>query len=394
MKAIIAGGGIGGLTAALALSRIGWDVTVLERADTPGEVGAGVQISPNGMRVLRWLDVAADLEPFLFEPEAIEMRLGQSGRPIFSLPVDRLVGGEDGRGPLYVQVHRADLVQVLRARLEAVTPGRFLAGQIAIGYRQTAHGAEVELATGERLGGDLVLGADGIGSVFARQMHPDIRPTFSGYAAWRMLVPVDQLEGAPPPPTGCIWVGRGRHVVTTRVRKGDVVNLVGVVETPDWDAEGWGTKESASDALSDFDGWHPSILSCLRSVDVIWRWGLFERDPLPSWSDGSVGLLGDAAHPMLPSMAQGAVQAMEDAAVLARLLERKTVREALPQYYELRSERSQRIAALSARNVRLFHKKNALARAATYGPAWLAGRLAPGVLKRRSSWIYDFDPTE
>ncbi len=394
MKAIIAGGGIGGLTAALALDRIGWDVTVLERARAPREVGAGVQISPNGMRVLRWLGVAQDLEPFFFEPEAIEMRLGRSGRAIFSLPVDRLVGGADGQGPLYVQMHRADLVQVLRARLEAVQPGRFLSGRLVTGYHQTKAGAEVALESGERIGGDLVLAADGIGSGLARQMHPGIRPRFSGYAAWRMLAPVDAIEGPVPPPTGCIWAGSGRHVVTTRVRGGDVVNLVGVVETPGWDAEGWGTKEPAAGALSDFEGWHPSIVACLRSAEEIWRWGLFERDPLPFWSDGAVGLLGDAAHPMLPSMAQGAVQAMEDAAVLARLLERHPVQDALPRYYAARIERSRRIADLSARNVKLFHKKTAASRLVTYGPAWLAGRFAPAVLRRRSAWIYDLDPTE
>ncbi|MFQ6549813.1 FAD-dependent monooxygenase [Aestuariibius sp. 2305UL40-4] len=395
MKAVIVGGGIGGLAAALALLKVGTDVTVLERDEAPREAGAGVQISPNGMRVLDWLEVGNAVRQVAFAPEAIEMRIGRSGRRIFRLPIGTVAEGAGSDvGASYVQIHRADLADILRETLEARSPGALKMGRPIIGYRLAGQGAEALERDGGAVGGDVVIGADGIGSAICAQMHPDAKAQFSGNAAWRAVIPIERFGTDVPPPTSCIWVGAGRHAVTTRVRGGKEINLVGAVEVADWTGQGWGDPGQRDEAIADFAGWHPTIEKGFAEAPNLIRWGLFDRDPLPAWSDGAVVLLGDAAHPMQPSMAQGAVQALEDAACLALMLKEKPdVPEALNRYYQARIDRVSRIAQLSARNANLFHRAGGVSGVLTYGPAWLAGHLFPAVLRRRSEWIYQHDPT-
>jgi salicylate hydroxylase len=390
MKAVIVGAGIGGLSAALCLARGGWEVEVLEKAPVLGEVGAGLQISPNGVRVLEAMGVMDRLEASLFEPEAIEMRLGRSGRQVFRLPLkDKAVARWGAR---YIQIHRADLAEALISALQDVAPNALRTGASVTGYTHEGTQAVAHLASGKTAEGDVLIGADGLHSTIRTQMIGSETPRFTGNIAWRWTVPVDRLNGLLPPPSGCIWAGPHRHAVTTWLRGGREVNFVGVVERADWQEEGWDKRGDRDEAHSDFDRWHPVLRQIISAAEVHHRWALFDRAPLPTWSDGPVALLGDAAHPMLPSMAQGAVQAIEDAWELSRRLADATdIPAALKAHFAARIERVSRIQMRSARNLRLFHKSSFLGKAACYAPLTIASRAVPGLLHAQQDWIYGYD---
>jgi salicylate hydroxylase len=392
MKALIVGGGIGGTTAALALSKAGWDVEVLEQAEKLTEVGAGIQLSPNGIRVLEALDVMPALDPFVYEPETLSLRKGESGREIFSIPIKDVA--EQRWGARYLQVHRADMLAALQVTLEARVPEAFRLNSKVTGYSQTPDEATVHLEDGSSLNADLVVGADGIHSAIRAQMIGPDKPRYTGNFAWRAVVPMDKLGSLIPPPSGCVWTGDGKHAVTTRLRGGTMANFVGVVEQSDWTEESWSAEGSKAGALQDFGDWHPVLRGLIENADNMFRWGLFDRAPLQKWSDGRVVLLGDAAHAMLPSMAQGAVQAFEDAYVLARHLpDNKDVAAACQAYFKARIARATRIQARSARNLSLFHRRGAIAQFGTFAPMWLAGRMAPSALLAPLDWIYGYDVT-
>ncbi|MEL7131069.1 MAG: FAD-dependent monooxygenase [Pseudomonadota bacterium] len=389
MNALIVGGGIGGLTAAIALRMRGWDVSVFEQAPALTEIGAGLQISPNGWRVLEALGVAPLLAETMFEPDAIEMRLGVSGRRVFHLPIK---GYAIRRwGAPYLHMHRADLIEALALRLRQLDDSAIQTGRSVAGY--TADGA-VLFEDGTKEHGDLVVGADGLHSVIRRQMLGADAPRFTGNVAWRAVVPMEDLA-ITPPPTACVWAGDRRHAVTTRLRAGMLANFVGIVEQPQPAPEGWQIEGSRDEAAAAFARWDPVISGLIAKAPVLNRWALFDRAPLPRWHAGRVVLLGDAAHPMLPSMAQGAVQALEDAWTLAAVLDATADREsALQRYFDLRIARTTRIQAGSAANARLFHKASALGQVAFYGPMAVGARIAPGLVHARQDWIYRHDVTQ
>jgi salicylate hydroxylase len=387
---VVAGGGIGGLAAGLALARGGWRVTVLEQAAMFGEVGAGVQISPNGTRCLEALGVMERLEGALFEPQSIELRLGHSGRRMFSLPLrEKAMERWGGR---YVHIHRADLAEGLKDALEAIAPDALTYGKTVTEYRQEGARAIVILDDGEELTCDLLVGADGVHSRLRGQMLGGDPATFTGMVAWRTTVPVDRFTSLPPP-TACIWTGHGRHAVTTRIRGGSVVNFVGIVEEDGWEAEGWNQTGERADALAAFDGFAAPVREVLEQCDSLNRWALLGRPPLPRWSDGQVVLVGDAAHPMLPSLAQGAVQAIEDAVALGEALEGvEDVPAALNAFYKCRIARVTRVQKESAKNAKMFHHGNPLMEALVYGPMALATAFAPGFVRARNDWLFGGGP--
>ncbi|MCY4336458.1 MAG: FAD-dependent monooxygenase [Litoreibacter sp.] len=390
MKAAIAGAGIGGLAAGLALARAGLEVEICEQAPVISEVGAGIQISPNGMRALDSLGVTDALEATLFEPEAISMRIGQTGRLIFSLPMKGYA--ERRWGARFCQVHRADLQEVLRAAcIEAGVVIR--TGAKITGYVRERGGASFYVEDGARVFGDILIGADGLHSVTRAQVAGPDRARFTGNMAWRCVMPLELLGEDAPPPEGCIWAGPGRHAVTTRIRGGNLVNFVGIVEQEERKEEGWSIEGSREAAVQDFAGWVPQVQRILAHAEPINRWALFDRPALSTWSDGPVTLLGDAAHPMLPSMAQGAVQALEDAVILAACLcESDDKLSALAKYETVRRDRTARVQRRSAENLRLFHKSG-LSQLSSYLPIWAAARLSPAIIQGRQDWIYRYDPT-
>lgn len=389
--AIVAGAGIGGLAVSVCLAQRGWDVTVLERAPALGEVGAGLQLSPNGVKVLRAMGLEDAVRAHAYQPDEISMRLGKSGRRVFKLAAGDAM--QRRFGAPYLTIHRADLLVALADALAAVAPDALRLGAEVSGYR-TKGAASITLGSGQSIEGALAIGADGLHSIVRRQMHGTDKPRYTGNTAWRVLVSAEVGADLDIPPGPCIWAGDRKHAVTYPVRSGAMLNFVGIVERSAPPEESWTSLGAWEDLSRDFDNWAPTIQRIIAKADKPGLWGLFDRPPITSPIDGHVALLGDAWHPMLPSMAQGACQAIEDAWVLATSLDAESsVREGLARYAHLRKPRVDRVQRLAAANLALFHKRTALGRMLTYGPAWAAGQFAPAILNRRTDWIYGHDVT-
>jgi len=393
MKVVIAGAGIGGLTTALCCLLRNHEVVVLEQAQALTEVGAGIQLPPNAMRVFQALGIADDIAANAFVPEALEARMGGSGRTLFYLPLAARVA-KKWHAP-YLHIHRADYINALKKVLLAKAPGALHLGAEVLRYTQTTSSIAVELSDGKIISGDVLIGADGIHSTVRAQMTGAEAPLFTGHIAWRAVVPIEQLGKHAPPPTACVWMGRGKHAVTYRLRRGTLANFVGVVESRDWAHESWSERGSRKQALADFSDWHSLVPRLIEAADTLYRWALFDRRPLPNWVQGRVALLGDAAHPMLPFMAQGAAMAVEDAWVLAAMLseQNRTPADALHAYQCAREARTTAVQRASTANAGRFHQRSVAGQIATYGPMWLAGRMLPSLIHQRTHWLYNYDVT-
>jgi len=395
MKILIVGGGIGGLTTALCCVHQGHEVIVFEQASILGDVGAGIQLPPNAMKIFEKLGLAQTLRHYAFAPQALEARMGESGRHIFSIPLTPKRLKKWG-GP-YLHIHRSDYIKVLYDALIARAPQAVRLGVDVARYRQDNLAATVTLIDGREFSGDVVIGADGIKSAVRAHMFGTETANFTGNIAWRAVVPMSELEKHVPNPTASVWMGRGRHAVTYLLRGGTLVNFVGIVERTDWTEESWREKGYKPDALKEFQAWHPVITTLLNAVpaETLYRWALFDRPPLPHWVDGRVALLGDAAHPMLPFLAQGAAMAVEDAWVVAKTLSEPNVKieEALKTYQHLRYDRASHVQAGSRGNAKTFHQSSRLGQIKTYGPMWLAGKIAPAAIHKRQNYLYGHDVT-
>jgi salicylate hydroxylase len=391
MRAVIAGGGIGGLNAALCFHKFGWEVTICEQAPALGEIGAGIQISPNGMKVLRAVDIDKQIEAAGFRPRATQFRMGQSGQPILTAS---MADYEETFGAPYLHIHRADLIGVLQEAVDDRMPGAVRTGATVAGYGQDEQEAWVVLTDGSRIAGDIVIGADGIRSTIRAQMIGPDDPDFTGNVAWRAVVPVEKLGRNAPLPVSSAWLGEGKHAVTYLLRGGKLANFVGVVERDDWTNESWTEQGSRADALADFAGWHPTITTLLEQAEDHYRWALFDRAPLDRWVDGRVALLGDACHPMLPFMAQGAVQAIEDGYILAHhLAQHDGYVAALTAYFDARHDRTARVQAAARANMDLFHQRTTRGKLTTYGPMWVADKIKPDLAAQKLAWLYGHDVT-
>lgn len=379
---IVAGAGLGGLTLALCLARAGFAVRVLEQANVLGEVGAGVQISANGARVLYHLGLAEALQAVAFKPERGEMRHWQSGETLSSRPLGQ--ASEETFGFPYFHLHRADFHAVLAEALGREAPGAVHLGAKVINFIQSEGGVTVTTEAGESFSGDVLVGCDGIHSAIRTELFGPDAPRFTGCVAWRATVPVAALPPGHVRPVSSNWIGRGGHFVHYYVRRDELVNCVGIIEQDEWQAESWSSEGAKADFLADFKNWHEDVQILMRHAESCFRWGLFDRDPMPRWSEGRVTLLGDACHPMLPFMAQGAVMAIEDAYTLAQcLLAGKAGHPpSLQRYEDLRRERTATVQQMSRDNIQFFHNAD-----------------IPNLVERMSShreahlWLYGFDVT-
>lgn len=387
--AVIAGGGIAGMTAALALARAGWHVTICERAETLGEVGAGLQLSPNACKVLQDLNILPLVGANAFEPEAACLRDGITGQRIYRAALRDQA--EARWGAPYLHIHRADLHRVLveEARLAGVD---IRLGTPVARAVMRPENAGLHLEGGQIVEADLVLGADGIRSALRKGIAPDEEPRFTGQVAWRAVVPANVLPAGLIDPEATVWAGAGRHLVTYYMRGGDLVNMVAVLERPDWAEEGWSIPGNSDELRQAFAGWHPTVQALLEGVSECFLWGLFDRPEQVRWIKGRLALIGDAAHPMVPFMAQGAAQAMEDVGVLIRHLRNADVPSALEAWEAERWPRVTRVMQTARANGRMFHRAPGPARTISRSVIGMASRIAPGVAAGQLDWLYGFDP--
>lgn len=356
MNAVIVGAGIGGLTAALALARQGAAVTVCERAAELGEVGAGIQLSPNAMRVMARLGLASALDAVACRPLAVESRGWRRGQLVSRSPLGAEV--EAAFGFPYLHVHRADLMAILADAVRAEPLIELRLGT-ACAQVEMAGQPAIITADGERIAGTIVIGADGIHSEVRRALFGAETPRFTGNVAWRGVIPAAALTVEVPRVAG-LWMGPGAHFVHYFVRGGALLNFVAVVETASWNDESWTARGAKAQLRADFAGWHAVVRSIINASpeDGCFRWALFDRDPLPAWGRDRVTLLGDACHPTLPFMAQGACMAIEDAAVLAACVgaaRNGDMADALRRYEDLRHQRTASVQLGSRANSRTFH---------------------------------------
>lgn len=385
----IVGGGVGGLAAAVALARRGAGVTVLEQARALGEVGAGLQIGPNGVAALEALGLRSAAAGVATRPEAVELRDGRNARLVARLPLGPGVLARYGRP--YWQMHRADLLTVLAGAAEAAGAGLRTGARVA-GVVERPGGVRLDLADGAAMEADLVIGADGLRSGLRAALFEGQPPRFAGAVAWRGLVPAERLPPGLLAPAATVFMGPGRHLVAYPLRRGAVWNFVAVEERGAWAEEGWSVSADPAELRAAFAGWAEPVARLLAAVERTFLWGLFLHPPLRSWTRGRIALLGDACHPMTPFLAQGACMALEDAWVLAEALDEADDPESGLKAYEARRiGRATRVQRAAAGAGRVYHLRQPLIRRGAHLGLAAASRLAPGLLLGRFDWLYGLD---
>jgi len=388
MHVIIAGGGIGGMAAALALLQHGHDVDVYEQASELREVGAGIQISPNGNRVLDALGVFDELASVSCDPERKEFRLWSTGEtwPLFDLGPVVI----EKYGYPYLTVYRPDLLSALESAVRGLKPDAVHLGARAASFRQDDGGAVLVLADGSEARGDVLVGADGWRSVVRDGLWGDVRPQFSGMVAWRGLIPMADLPEHLQVNLGWTWIGPGSHAVNYPLHGGDYMNFVATIEGKDWPHEAGSVEGDVEECLADFAGWHEDVHTFIRSSPRLLKWALVRRDPIPQWSQGRVTLLGDACHATLPFLAQGAVHSLEDGLVLARALSAyDDPATALQRYEAARIERTSRMVRGATANTDRFHSRELASPDTAY--AYLEHEWSVEPVADRYDWLYAYD---
>ena len=389
-KVAIIGAGIGGLTAALALIRQGIGVDIYEQAPELKELGAGVQISSNGTRVLDALGLGAEAERLGVVVAGKEIRLWSTGQTwkLFDLGAVSV----ERYGFPYMMFHRGDLHAVLLEAIRRERPDAIHLDRKCIGLTQNADSVTLAFERGDPATATLGIGADGVQSRVRLAVFGADRPEFTGIVAWRVLVPRERVPNGIRLNVGTNWVGPGGHCVHYPVRGGTLLNFVGLLERDDWRVESWTVQGSADEFCNDFRNWHPDIHATIRSGDTPYKWALFARPPMPSWTEGRVTLLGDACHSMLPMMAQGAVMALEDGLVLGRCVKKYgVVPEALQRYEAVRRERANKCVQAAIENTKRFHNPE-LAHAAG-AEAYVTREWQEDKVKARYEWLFTYDAT-
>ncbi len=365
IKVLIAGAGIGGLSAAIALARGGAQVEIYEASAQLSQVGAGLQLSANAMHVLSKLGLKKQIIAAGFAPQKAVIKDGRSGRALLTAPLG--AAHQSRYGQPYIHIHRAALQDCLLQAAQEAGASLHLGHKIT-GYGCAQDGAYLSRATYEgvtsEIKGDIVIGADGIKSKICAQMNPDIAPEFTGQTAWRGLVPASALPDGLFETHSTVWTGPDRHIVVYYVKAPDngqaMLNFVAVKEQESWQSEDWSQSADMDALRAAFEGWDSPIEQLLAACDESYLWGLFDRPPLPRWTHAHIALLGDSAHPMLPFMAQGAAMAIEDSYVLAQCLNADVsadlnIEASLKLYAQNRQARTAMLQAKSRNNAKLFH---------------------------------------
>lgn len=388
-RVAIIGAGIGGLAAALALLRKGIDVTVHERSDSLGEVGAGVQTTPNGSRVLLELGLEEQMKLKGTPTTGKDTYLWNTGqkRPFMQLGD----ASSTNYGAPYLTFHRADLHQMLLDGVLALKPDAVQLNSSLESLTQSGDQVSMRFADGREATADLLVGADGIHSRVRQQLCGSDSPQFTGCMAWRGLIPVEKIKDCIDTAGGTMWLGPTAHIVTYPVRQGALLNFIGMVDRDNWHVESWTERGTTDECLADFAGWHATVHRMVRAISIPYKWALMVREPLPRWSVGRATLLGDACHSTLPFLSQGANMAMEDGLVLSRCLVEfaDDPVHALQVYDALRRPRTAGIVRSSADQLKRVH--NPQLADPSFAKAYIEREWSSDSVEERYRWIYGYD---
>lgn len=391
LRVLIAGGGLGGLCAALALLKMGCDVEVYEQAAELREVGAGLQLSANGTHVFYALGIGEALKAHSCEAQGKEIRIWNTGETWKLFDLGKV--SVERYGYPYFTVYRPDVLGVLADAVRREKPDAIRLGKRCTGFTQDPSSVTLTLEDGGSVAGDALIGADGVHSRIRQGLFGTDRPQFTGIIAWRGIVPMEKLPGHMVRMVGTNWVGPGGHVIHYPLRAGKLMNFVGALERSDWQVESWSARGTSEELAADFKGWHGDVQALIRNIPVPYKWALMVRPPMDRWTVGRVTLLGDACHSMVPFLAQGAVMAIEDGYILARCLTEGEgdVAEKLLRYENARRERTRRAVEGSAGNIQRFHNPALAdpAKAREYvDREWAGQRIA-----ERYEWLFRYDVT-
>jgi len=390
-KVIVIGAGIGGLAAALALLKRGINVDVYEQSNQLGEVGAGIQISSNGTRVLYALGLEEALGRVQVLPVRRELRHWSTGETWnwFEL-------GETSAkryGTPHLMLHRGDLHNALTDAVKSLKPNAIELNKRSMAIAQTGAEAEIRFVDGTAATAPFVIGADGIHSGVRKALFGLDKPVFTGCVAWRGLVAMARLPDHLRRMVGTNWLGPHGFVLHYPVRRGELMNFISIVERDDWRVESWVTEGTTRELAHDFRGWHADVQTLIETIETPYKWALMVRPPMESWTKGRITLLGDACHPTLPFLGQGAVMSIEDAYVVAACLEKyfDDPQQAFARYEDLRRERTAAVVRKADENRAMafeprLAEKDAVAEAIALD--WLNVRV-----KERLDWLYAYDAT-
>ncbi|MFL6796183.1 MAG: FAD-dependent monooxygenase [Xanthobacteraceae bacterium] len=389
--AVVIGAGIGGLTAGLALLKRGIDVQVYEQSNQLKEVGAGIQISSNGTRVLFALGLEAALAKVQVRPERRELRHWSTSETwnwfdLGDKSIERF-------GTPHLMLHRADLHGLLADALRSLKPDAITLNKRCVSVASYAKEAEATFEDGSVVRAPYLIGADGIHSKVRICLFGPSKPVFTGCIAWRGLIPMQKLPAHLARMVGMNWLGPHGNVLNYPVRRGEIMNFVSMSERDDWQVESWSTAGTKEELRNDFRGWHPDVQLMIDQIETPYKWAMMIREPMPAWSKGRVTLLGDACHPTLPFLGQGGVMSIEDSYVIAACLDKYFAEPdaAFARYEDIRKERTAMVVRKASEN-----------KTSAFAPGLAdKDRIADEVarewqqvrLRERMEWLYNYDAT-